>query len=149
MSEPIVRAAGILILRPGLRPEFLLMRHPHRWDLPKGRAEAGETLLETALRETHEETGIPPDALEIDPEFRFESRYRLPYRDRPGKTFEKTVTYFLGFLRKPVEIRLTEHPDYRWFPWRPPHQIQTQTVDPLLAAIAAHLSPTPERLTTL
>ncbi len=77
MAEPLVEAAGVLVLRVSTRIEFLLMRHNHRWDLPKGRAEKGETILETALRETHEETGIPPDALQLDPDFRFEIRYHL------------------------------------------------------------------------
>jgi 8-oxo-dGTP pyrophosphatase MutT (NUDIX family) len=33
-------------------------RHPHLWALPKGTPNAGETLEETALRETREETGL-------------------------------------------------------------------------------------------
>ncbi|MEL7266668.1 MAG: NUDIX domain-containing protein, partial [Planctomycetota bacterium] len=47
---------------------FLLMRHAKRWDLPKGHSDPGETLIQTALRETQEETGIAlnPDALEPD-----------------------------------------------------------------------------------
>src|SRR5687768_7910455 len=41
---------------------FLVVReakHGQRWYLPAGRAEAGETLAEAALRETLEETGVP------------------------------------------------------------------------------------------
>jgi 8-oxo-dGTP pyrophosphatase MutT (NUDIX family) len=33
-------------------------RQPHLWALPKGTPDAGETLEETALRETREETGL-------------------------------------------------------------------------------------------
>lgn len=38
--------------------ELLLIRRNGRWDLPKGRWEAGETLEACALRETEEETGV-------------------------------------------------------------------------------------------
>lgn len=51
-----VRAAGgIVVADDG---SMLLIRRNGRWDLPKGKVEAGETLLQAALREVEEETGI-------------------------------------------------------------------------------------------
>lgn len=51
-----VRAAGcILHDDEGNR---LLIRRNGRWDLPKGKVEAGETLRCAALRESREETGL-------------------------------------------------------------------------------------------
>lgn len=51
-----VRAAGgICTDADGL---MLLIGRNGRWDLPKGKMEAGETLAEAAVRETQEETGI-------------------------------------------------------------------------------------------
>ena len=51
-----VRAAGGMVTRDdGM---MLLILRNGRWDLPKGKVEAGETLLQGALREVEEETGI-------------------------------------------------------------------------------------------
>jgi hypothetical protein len=32
-------------------------------------------------------------------------------------------------------LQTTEHDSYQWFPWLPPHEIQAQTIDPLLAEV--------------
>lgn len=140
------RSCGFLIWREcqedalAAQRQFLLMRHPNRWDLPKGHVDAGETDLECALRELDEETGITADDLRIDPDFQFQIEYEVQYRGQ-GPAW-KTAVYFLAELRVVREIRPTEHPEFAWFPWSPPHQIQTETIDPLLAAVAAHWSST-------
>lgn len=42
-TEPTpIRAAGLLLMVPGIPPEFLLMEHPHRLDFPKGHLEPGK-----------------------------------------------------------------------------------------------------------
>jgi 8-oxo-dGTP pyrophosphatase MutT (NUDIX family) len=46
------------------RPASML-HHPGQIALPGGRFLAGETALECALREAHEEIGLSPDALEV------------------------------------------------------------------------------------
>lgn len=51
---------ALVVVRLGHR--FLIVReskHEQLWYLPAGRAEPGETLIETARRETLEETGVP------------------------------------------------------------------------------------------
>ncbi len=138
-SDGGVSAAGILLMRKGPHPQFLLMRHPKRWDLPKGHCEADESFQETAIRETQEETGIDPSVIEIDPEFRFEIRYPVTYKKTGSQVFEKTVQYFLGYLAEKPNLVLTEHDSAEWFDWKPPHAIQAQTIDSLLAAVAKHL----------
>ena len=142
-----VRAAGILLMTRQPPTSFLLMRHrpskkypDGRWDLPKGHAEHDETFLDTALRETEEETGIASVDITVDPDFRFELSYPVTYKKSGDQIFTKRVQYFLGYIDAPRRLTLTEHESARWIPWRPPHQVQTETVDPLLAAVEQFLA---------
>lgn len=83
---------------------------PALWALPKGTPQAGETLEETALRETREETG-----LEIEIEQPISS---IRYFFVRGRTrFAKTVHFF---LMRPVggDLSLHDHEfdEVRWWP---------------------------------
>jgi 8-oxo-dGTP pyrophosphatase MutT (NUDIX family) len=130
-----VKACGVLVFRREPRPEFLVMKHRHRFDLPKGHLEAGETDRECALREMWEETGIPRDSIDLDPDFEYREVY-YPYEARfgPGRV-EKTLIVYLGWLLKEHPIQVTEHVGYDWLPWKPPHKVQRFTFDPLLAKL--------------
>ncbi|MBR5784544.1 MAG: NUDIX domain-containing protein [Bacteroidales bacterium] len=52
----LIKAGGGIVRNP--KDKYLVIRRNERWDLPKGKAEAGETLEETSLREVEEETGV-------------------------------------------------------------------------------------------
>ena len=133
-----IRSCGFLIVRYQPRRTFLLMKHSDRWDLPKGNMDPGETEIQCALRELHEETGILPEAIDIDPQFRFIHRYRIKAsKPHPGSKLKELVI-FLGQLTRDVKIRVSEHEGYRWFDWAPPHRIQKRTIDSLLAAVPQH-----------
>ena len=138
MKQPV--SCGFLVVQGHPIESFLLLRHPDRWDLPKGHVDPGETELECALRELEEETSIAASDLDIEANFLFENRY-LVNQKRYGGTglVEKSLRVFLGRLIRPAEIIVTEHVGYRWFDWAPPHQIQQQTIDPLLAAVNEHI----------
>lgn len=115
------------------------MKHPHRYDLPKGHIEEGESELECALRELREETGISEDQVRMDPDFRFEQTYYPTYRRFGGERVEKAVVIFLAWLRNDeTGVSATEHFSYEWVEWNPPHRIQAKTIDPLLERVAAY-----------
>ena len=83
------------------RPQVLLVhrRSPRLWALPKGTPDSGETIEETALRETREETGI-----EVEIERRLRSiRY---FFVRGSTRFHKTVHFF---LMQPIGGAIEDH----------------------------------------
>jgi 8-oxo-dGTP pyrophosphatase MutT (NUDIX family) len=92
--------------------EILLVhrRRPVLWALPKGTPNSGETLAETALRETREETGI---AVEIEASLGSINYFFV----RESTRFHKTVHFF---LMRPVGGDLDEHDhefdEVRWVP---------------------------------
>lgn len=92
------------------RQEIIVVhrRAPVLWALPKGTPDSGETIEETALRETREETG-----LEVEIEVSLSSiRY---FFVRGSTRFHKTVHFF---LMRPVggalELHDHEFDEVRW-----------------------------------
>jgi bis(5'-nucleosidyl)-tetraphosphatase len=136
-----IKSCGFILFR-GDRSDpqrsFLLMKHRERYDLPKGHVEPGESDLECALRETTEETGIEASAIEIEPEFQYRSIYYPQYARFNNEVVEKTLIIFLGWVAPQTSITTTEHLGYEWIDWHPPHQIQAQTIDPLLAEVSVY-----------
>ena len=137
-----VDAAGFLLMTRSSPQKFLLMKHKDRWDLPKGHAELGERILEAALRETEEETGISAKAIDVVPDFSFVIEYEVQGQKRG--TYHKRVTYYLGLVPEAFEVHLTEHIGYEWFDWPAKLPIQAQTIDPLLKKLAEFLAARPQ-----
>jgi len=136
---PDVRSCGVIVFRR--EPlSFLLMRHVDRWDLPKGHVDPGETDVECALRELHEETGISAADIERDESFVFETHYPVRSKTNPNEWLDKTLVIYLGWLLGNVTITPTEHPGFSWFPWDPPQHIQEATIDPLLTNVADYFA---------
>ena len=139
----LVKSCGVILFRREPELSFLLMKHSHRLDLPKGHIEPGETEIECALRETWEETGISADQVTLDPVFRFEEKY-YPVEPRFGsERVEKTLVIFLGWVDQVDEVRVTEHSGHEWRAWRPPHNIQRNIINPLLSAVESHFAEHP------
>ena len=150
-----VKSCGLIVFRREPELSFLLMRHPRRYDLPKGHVDGNETELECAWRELSEETGLTPDCVRLQDGFRFVITYYPRSRRFGGMQVEKEVVLFLGWLEQARDIVVTEHTGHEWVRWAPPHRIQTETIDSLLAAVErffashslavqpAHSQPTP------
>ena len=115
------------------------MKHPHRYDLPKGHIEPSETELECALRELFEETSIEREQVCIDNNFRFEFVYSPKYKRFDNKKVEKTLIMFLGRVEKTLEVISSEHSSYEWIEWNPPHNFQNQIINSLLLSVEQFL----------
>jgi 8-oxo-dGTP pyrophosphatase MutT (NUDIX family) len=83
-------AGGIIYRRRGRTVEIFFIKDPfNRWTFPKGKQQAGETFIETAVREIREETGL--DRLKyIAPLGKTSFRFR-----REVGVIHKVVHYFL------------------------------------------------------
>ena len=116
-------SAGIIVFHrapDGCRFLLLLSRLTKRplWEFPKGGVDEGETVLEAALRELEEETGLAATDVSLCEGF----QHKEDYRFTSGKGDErvlirKAVTYFLAEA-KHTEVRLSAHEasDYVWLP---------------------------------
>jgi 8-oxo-dGTP pyrophosphatase MutT (NUDIX family) len=82
-------------------PEIVLVhrRMPPLWALPKGTPDSGETLEETAIRETREESGLE---VEIEEPITSISYFFVHGRTR----YHKTVHFF---LMRPTGGQLADH----------------------------------------
>ena len=104
-------SAGIVLFRKeDSKNLFLLLHYPSgHWDFVKGKMEQGESIHETALRETKEETGITD--IRFLENFEEWIKYDFQYM---GELVHKKVVFFLAETKtKNVKIS-HEHLDYAW-----------------------------------
>jgi 8-oxo-dGTP diphosphatase len=130
LNKP-VRAAGGLVVRDGDRgPEVLVVHRPSYddWSFPKGKAEAGESDEDCALREVEEETGL-----------RCVLGRELPsteYVDGRGRP--KRVRYWLMQPQSSALVFAHEVDDARWLPPEEAAELLTYARDtPVLEAVTA------------
>ena len=140
---PEVFSSGFLLFRKQKKLQFLLMKHSKRWDLPKGHLDPGETKKQAAIRELSEETGLNATDVWFDPMFVYENQYWVSYKRNGGKKQLKELTIYLGMLVEDKPILTTEHEGYAWVDWQPPHCIQAETIDPLLAKVEIYFQSHP------
>ena len=93
------------------RGELLMIFRHTRWDLPKGKLEAGESIDDCAVREVEEETGIPRPRIEsrllVTDHF-----YRLD-----GQWMRKETTWYaMSYAGDAVPVPQTEEDitEIRW-----------------------------------
>ncbi len=107
--------AGFIIYRrthDGVKYLFLYKRGNY-WNFPKGHFEQGEGSLDTALRETYEETGIRRSELRIIPNFRaYEQFY---FRSGNEKIYDKVILFLAETHKADIRISPREHSGFAWF----------------------------------
>ena len=111
------KAAGMVVFSMvGGELKFLLLKSSLGWEFPKGHIEEGESELETAKRETEEETGLK--IKNVYPVFKHISKYLIRKNYSTGEWLDtpepKTVTYFLARSQM-TKVNLSfEHDSYSW-----------------------------------
>lgn len=94
--------------------------HPGWWQSVTGSQEPGESLLQTAIREVREETGLDASALGLA-DLGYSNHYEIfdCYRHRypPGTTHNTEHVFGLEVpQRLPVTLADREHSRYQWLP---------------------------------
>lgn len=105
------RSAGVILYREENNKQlFLLLNYPTgHWDFIKGKIEINETLHQTAIRETEEETGI------VDLDFIHSFEEKINYNFTFNKTLiHKEVVFFLAKTNTKNVTLSDEHLDYLW-----------------------------------
>lgn len=107
-------ALEVLLLERADRPGF--------WQSVTGSQHEGETLVDTAVRETREETGLDATRYALT-DWQKTNRYEIYLRWRsryaPGITHNTEHVFGLQVLeRVPIAIAPREHLAYEWLPWR-------------------------------
>ena len=97
--------------------------YPDHWQSVTGSQEPGESLVDTAQRELHEETGIDARALGNLADWNMTSEYEIfpQWRHRyPPGTVHNTEHVFALEVPAPVPVVLNarEHLRFAWLPWR-------------------------------
>ena len=111
-----IQAAGGLIQNN--RGEWLFIFRNGHWDLPKGKAEEGETPEENALREVTEECGLPGPPTSAS--FLTETYHTYFLEDTPVL---KKTTWFRMSLPEPVAMRPQIEEGITRLLWRKPDQL--------------------------
>lgn len=132
---PIEISCGMMIFTLDGKKRFLLLKHDNRYDIPKGHIEADETEFECALREMKEETGLKLKNIIVDINFRFTTFYLVNAKKTDADKALKKLTVFLAYTDSSAKIKVSEHVGFEWMDWKPPHKLQPNTIDPLLASL--------------
>jgi dATP pyrophosphohydrolase len=113
----------VLIHTPAL--EVLLLERADRpgfWQSVTGSQHEGETLAETAVRETREETGLDASRFTLTDwgkQNRYEIYRRWRSRYAPGVTHNTEHVFGLTVPKpEPIVLAPREHLRYEWLPWR-------------------------------
>ena len=123
---------------------------PGAWQMPQGGIDTGESPREAALRELHEETGVPPALVTVEAETAGWVRYDLP-PDLLGKVWkgrfrgQEQKWFLLRFHGADGDIDIaTKHPEFSRWTWLSPDDLLARIVPfkrAVYAEVLAELAP--------
>lgn len=136
-------SSGSVILRQvdGVWHALVLRAWSH-WDFPKGNVEAGESLMEAALREVREETGICDLSFPWGAAF---ARTSIYSRDKVAYySIATSNTEAVSLDPNPLTGE-REHDEFRWVPWDQISQLLSPRLGGIVDWVASvtHISARP------
>jgi len=123
---PIEKSAGaVMFRRENNKIKYLLIEYPGfrgkpHWGFPRGIIEKGESLEQTAQRETKEETGI--DKLQFVDGFKEWIKFYFKHK---GKTIMKIATFLLAETETEKINLSKEHDNYKWLEYKQALELAT------------------------
>ncbi|MBY0475353.1 MAG: dihydroneopterin triphosphate diphosphatase [Nitrosomonas sp.] len=116
---------SVLVVIHTLDLQVLLLEradHPGFWQSVTGSQDSGETLLQTAMREVSEETGLNPTDYVLT-NWQIENCYEIyqEWRWRYGPDVKFNIEHVFGLCLPditPIMIAAKEHLNYIWLPWQ-------------------------------
>lgn len=115
------KSVGLIVFRrnPQEGIQYLVLYHRGSyWNFPKGKMEAGESEIETGLRELQEETGLV--GVKVIDGFREQTEFFFK-ENRAGKSelIRKDFILYLGEASMSAELKLSsEHNGYAWYDFK-------------------------------
>ena len=100
------KSCGCIVLDKENNKVLLIKHNEGHWDFPKGHMEEGENEIQTAIRETKEETNID---VKIDQNYRYKINYS------PKEDVTKDVIYYLATkTTEEAKPQLSEVSEVEW-----------------------------------
>lgn len=119
--ETNCNCAGVFVIRTESKQKLSVLlveskRKNYQFSFPKGKRDKGETTLETAKRELHEETGLTESDYELIP-----NKWYVEYRSDTGKPH---IVYYLAQLsNKDVKLDPIDKKEILSAKWFTPEEI--------------------------
>jgi bifunctional NMN adenylyltransferase/nudix hydrolase len=122
--DAVVQAGGhVLLIRRGRSPGKGL------WALPGGFLEPAEAVLQAALRELVEETGLPVSMRDMRLALRGQHVFDHPERSQRGRILTQTFHFDLGDIPPPPVHGADDAASAQWVPLERLHELEMQLHD--------------------